>query len=90
MLLQDVGGHLLVNDWLAPPSLDLDSGKMTLDVWVLLQHPDRPAARLGARRIETTLPAFLSAITQQASDIERIGAVSACTVVTEGLSMAEL
>lgn len=90
MLFAELTRYLVAIDTITPPTLDIETGRLVLDVWLLLDGTDRNPGKLGAYRIETTLRDFLASATLVASDQSRYGAVVSCTVITEGLPLQEL
>lgn len=90
MLFADLNRYLMAIDTVAPIQLDIATGRLVLDVWMLLDGPERSPGKLGAYRVETTLPDFLASVVSIASDQSRYGPTVACTLITEGLPVTEL
>jgi len=90
MLFADIPRYLVAIDTITPPQLDIETGRLVIDVWLLLDGHERNPGKLGAYRIETTLNGLLASASQVASDQSRYDGVVACTVITEGLPLAAL
>ena len=90
MVLADLERHLTAVDLIVPPTLDPATGRLDLQVWLVLDGSDRSPGKLGAWQIQTDLLSFLGAIRHLASDETRYDSVVSCTTVVEGLPLTEL
>ena len=87
MLFAELGRYLTALDFAEPPRLDLNTGALSMSVWLFLDGNDRGRGRLGQYRIDTTIFELFDSLKQLASDQTRIGMVDTCTWVTEGLPL---
>jgi PmbA protein len=90
MLFADLSRYLVAIDLMKPPTLDVAGGMLQLDLWMLLDGPERSPGKLGAYRVDVPLKDFLASVTLIASDQSRFGSVVACTLITEGLPLSAL
>ena len=90
MLFADLGRYLTALDFVEPPILDLNTGALSMKVWLFLDGNDRSRGRLGAWGIKTTIFDLFDSLISLASDQTRMGMVDTCTWITEGLPLSEV